>query len=246
MTSAAARALGITEVLEHILSCSSMRDLLQAYQRVNKRFNASIQTSPALQRKLFLKPEKERNDWELDSESDGFIKNSSSEYPYHIAFVNPLAFTDYTLEDKLSPYKRENSSGTISLRCSPREMESYAHCLDMFLTQPPVEGVSVAVYAMDWDRKFTYYDLYTEGGLQVKDLYKVFRPGSSYPWTVWRRSYLWSHELRRPTVQEEKALELGQGEGYVYFGEAQECEASANGETNALEAETTQAEDRLE
>lgn len=152
--STVAAVFNIPELLDTILSYVPMVDLIRS-RHVNKAVHRHIETSPALQRKLFLLPS---NDppryygWDCNSETEEMItwldgpppsSNISTTSPDNtFATLNPLSPAVYRDFD-MSPDGTQMLALVHSTRIDKRILESKTWP-EMYLTSPPCTSVDIS------------------------------------------------------------------------------------------------------
>jgi len=160
-SAASAAVFNTPELLESILSHLSMKNLFVA-SRVAKGFHRLIETSPALQRKLFLLPGKGQPKWQLvqndaeqsyamvassdkDVSDPSSTKASAHRNPKIVARINPLLGPqtpgdEYLyIDDRLQPLRNLPS---VLLHKLILESNARPH---MYLTDPPCTCAHVDV-----------------------------------------------------------------------------------------------------
>lgn len=155
----AQKVFGMPELLEHILSFTSIPDLLRVY-RVNRVFRDTIEGSTALQRRVGLLPNKSGNlelpAKELVYHDDGMDMRTvcytgrfaSEENAERAANVVPIQINIF----EYPPYGK---------RATPLELRPLGErCRKMLITQPPIKEMRVYMQCCSPNYR-TYVDLHT-------------------------------------------------------------------------------------
>jgi hypothetical protein len=159
-TSIAATAFNVPELLESILIHVPMIDLI-AGRRVNKAFHRLIETSPVLQRKLFLLPSNDPLrywNWICNNGVAESLTTTSSPPPVSadpctltqiIASLNPLLYAN----DSHFACPADDSLKMLSSAKIERRVVNSQGWPEMYLTSPPCTKVRINLYYSEGDLK---------------------------------------------------------------------------------------------
>ncbi|KAK5712365.1 hypothetical protein LTR15_011945 [Elasticomyces elasticus] len=166
-TSAAQRVFGLPELLEEVLNCLDIADILRFHQ-VNQSARASIDASPRLQSKLSLRADATGSILRLPFEARNTLGLMAAGFFCNV-YDGPMEF------HSTDPTKRP-PPGHISLRLGfqpdqSQHAEIDTRCRSMYITQPPVKVVNVKLSCCREDGNQS--GIRSATGITIGDLWDV-------------------------------------------------------------------------
>lgn len=157
------KVFSIHELFETILLHLPMEDIINL-RRVSQRWDTTLRTSHALQRKCFFRRQSNPETWVMDTQTDSLrplvtyanAKDAEGLWDAAInkkrflgsrpAILNPMLFTRGKDNANIPLLARARKCETIRFLSRPDLSKRYSVYHDMYVTDPPVEAVTMCVW----------------------------------------------------------------------------------------------------